>query len=126
MRPEVPFHICQQAWSLITGRLDEEGETSNALKKPDDMRTGMEPTLPHAPLLQRGSGDMQHLGSLTLGDPLGLQVVILVKQFSASAPIPALLALYIATLLVMDYSAHNYLLYRSPCRARSGGLRMAR
>src|SRR5215510_13844432 len=104
----------------------EEGKPRNALKKPDDMRTRIEPTLPHAPRLQRGSGDMQHLGSLTLGDPLGLQVVILVQQFGASDPIPSLLALYIATLFVMDYSSHSYLLYRSPCHARSGGLRMAR
>src|SRR5262245_53772114 len=63
---------------------------------------------------------------LTLGDPLGLQVVILVKQFSASAPISALLALYFATLFAMDYSAHSSLLCRSHFRARSRGLRMAR
>jgi hypothetical protein len=69
---------------------------------------------------------MEPVGGLTLGDPLGLQVAILVKQFGASAPIPSLLALCIATLFVMDYSSHSYLLYQSPCHVRSGGLRMAR
>jgi hypothetical protein len=60
--------------------------------------------------------DIKPLGGLPLGDPLGAQVAILVKQFGASVPIPSLLAISIATVCVMDYSAHSYLLPKLiPC-----------
>jgi hypothetical protein len=69
---------------------------------------------------------MPHVGGSTWGYALGLQVALLVKQCGAPEPIPSLLALCIASLFVMDYSSHGYLLYRSPYHVRSGGLRMAR
>jgi hypothetical protein len=39
--------------------------------------------------LQRAAGNMQSLGGLTQGAPLGLQIVILVKEGRASGSIPA-------------------------------------
>jgi hypothetical protein len=66
--------------------------------------------------LQRGTGDIKPLGGLTLRDPLGAQVAILVKQLGASVPIPSLLAISLVTVCVMDYSAHSYLLPKLiPC-----------
>ena len=47
---------------------------------------------------------------LTLGCALGLQITIPRKEVSAFDAIPALGALGIATLLIMDYCSHGYLL----------------
>ena len=77
-------------------------------------------------MLQRGTGDVKRLGGLTQGDPPGLQMAILVKQFGASHPLPSLLAVCLATLVVLDYSSHGYLRYQSSYHVRSGELRMAR
>jgi hypothetical protein len=104
----------------------QEGEPRNALKERNHLGTCIESILPGAPCLERGTGDIKCLGGLTLGDPLGLQMTILVKQFGASHPLPSLLAVCIATLFVMDYSSHGYLLYQSSYHVRSGGLRMTR
>ena len=68
----------------------EEGEPGHALKKRDDLGTRIEPILPRAPRLQRGAGNIETVSGLTLGEPSGLQVVILLKECSASASRPSL------------------------------------
>src|SRR5262245_38479299 len=98
----------------------EECESRHAFKKRDDLGTGIEAILPGAPGLECSTGDVKQLGGLPLGDPLRLQGAILVKQFCPSHPLPSLLAVRIATWVVMEYSAHGYLLYQSSYHVRSG------
>ena len=98
----------------------EEGEARNTLKERDHLGTRIKAILPGAPGLERAPGDVKRLGGLTLGDPLRLQRAILVKQFGTSHPLPSRLAGGIATLFVMEYSSHGYLLYQSSYHVRSG------
>src|SRR5262245_45883267 len=88
----------------------EEGKPGHALKKRDDLGAGIEPLLPRAPRLQRGAGHVETVGGLTLGEPSGLQVVILLKEFRASASLPALVTITIAPWLRLNDSAHSSLL----------------
>src|SRR4029453_6761981 len=74
------------------------------------MGAGIEPILPCAPRLQRGAGDLEPVGGLTLGEPLGLQVAILLKECSASASLPSLVTIPVATWLRIHDSAHSSLL----------------
>ena len=50
----------------------EEGKPGHALKKRDDLGTSIEPILPRAPRLQRGAGNIETVGGLTLGEPSAL------------------------------------------------------
>ena len=94
----------------------QEGETGDAVKKRHDRGTRIEALLVRPPRLQRAAGHVKHLGRLTLGEPLGLQIAILLKQLSAFDAIPALVAILIASLLVLDDCSHSYLLFHpSPC-----------
>ena len=104
----------------------QEGETGDAVKKRHDRGTRIKALLVRPPRLQRAAGHVKHLGRLTLGDALGVQLTIPCKQVSAFDASPALVAIIIATLLFLDYRCHSYLPYRSPYHVRSGGLRMAR
>jgi hypothetical protein len=73
--------------------LSQEADQANPTRADFDthhMGTHIEPLLPRAPHLQRGSGNVQRLGGLTLGEPVGLQVAIVVKECSASEAFPAL------------------------------------
>jgi len=88
----------------------EEGKPGHALKKRDDLGTRIEPILPRAPRLQRGAGHIETGGGLTLGEPSGLQVVILLKECSASASRPSLVTITIAPWLRINDSAHSSLL----------------
>jgi hypothetical protein len=92
----------------------EVGETRPTFEKCSYLGTGIQGSLPRAPRLQRGAGYMKHMGGLTLGDALDLQVVIRVEEFGASGALPALVAIHIAMLLVVDDSAHCFL-PRNPC-----------
>jgi hypothetical protein len=47
---------------------------------------------------------------LTLGDTLGLQIAIPLKKVSAFEAIPALVLIIVASLRLLDYRAHSYLL----------------
>ena len=94
----------------------QEGEPRNTLEKRYDRRTRVEALLIRPPRLKRAAGHIKHFGRLTLGDTLGLESAIRLKQVSAFEAIPALVAITIATLCVMDYSAHSYLLPKlMPC-----------
>jgi hypothetical protein len=88
----------------------EEGETRDALKELDHLGTGIEPTLPRTPRLQRGARHRSLLGGLPLGQPFGLQGTILPKDFGTLEAIPALVTILMAALLIIDGSAHSSLL----------------
>ena len=67
--------------------------------------------------MQRATGHLKHRGCLTLGKALGLQIAISRKQRSAFETLPALVALIVATLLVLDDGSHSDLPLRKPlCR----------
>jgi hypothetical protein len=92
----------------------EEGKPRHALKKRDDLGTGIEPILPRAPCLQRGAGNVEPIGGLTLREPSGLQVAILLKEFSASASLPSLVTITMTSWLRINDNAHSSLLTQ-PC-----------
>jgi len=81
------------------------------VKKGHDGGMLVEALLVRPPCLQRAAGNMQSLGCLTQGEPLGLQIVILVKECSASGAIPAWVMIIVASLLVWDDGSHNDLLF---------------
>ena len=85
-------------------------ETRNTFKELDHLGTGIEPLLPRAPRLQRGTGNLEPLSGLTLREPLGLQVAIRFEELSAAEAVPSLVMITMHTPLKIDYTAHSYLL----------------
>ena len=92
----------------------QEGKTGDAVKKRDDSRTRVEALLVCPPRLEHTAGHLKPLGRLTLGDTLGVQITIPRKQVSAFDMRPALVAILIATLLVLDDGSHSSLLFLKP------------
>jgi hypothetical protein len=90
----------------------QEGETGHTLEKRHKSGTGIKAVLVHAPCLQCAAGYVKHLGRLTLGDTLGVQSTIPRKQVRAFEASPALVAIIIVTLLVLDYRFHSSLLFQ--------------
>ena len=88
----------------------QEGEPRHTVKKRHDSRTRIKALLVRAPCLQRGAGHLKHLGGLPLGEALGFEIVILLQEISALEALPTLVAIIVASLLVLDYRAHHYLL----------------
>jgi hypothetical protein len=88
----------------------QEGKTGHTVKKRHDSRTLVEALLVRPPRLQRAPRHLKHLGRLTLGDALGLQIAIPLKKVSAFEAIPALVLIIVASLRLLDYRAHSYLL----------------
>ena len=98
---------------MCSSDLDEpmqEGKPRRTVKKRHDRRTRVKVLLVCPPRLQRAAGHVQHLGRLALGDPRREEGEIPVAPLSALHAIPALRALSLATLCVLGYSAHSYLL----------------
>jgi hypothetical protein len=91
----------------------QESETGDAVKKRHDDGTRIEVFLVRPPRLQRAAGHRKHLGRLTLGEALGLQVARRRKQRSACEAIPALVAILVALVLLLDYRSHSDLLFQS-------------
>src|SRR5712671_3048567 len=92
----------------------QEGETGDAVKKRHDRRTLVEAVRICLPRLQRAAGHSKHLGRLTLGCALSVQIAILRKQLSRFDALPALMAIITDTLLVSDDRPHGYLLLLKP------------
>jgi hypothetical protein len=90
----------------------QEGKTGDAVKKRHDSRTLVEALLVLPPGLKRTAGHVKYLGRLTLGHPLGFEIAIALKPLRAFDAIPALVAIGIATLRVLDYCSHSYLLFK--------------
>ena len=66
------------------------------------------------PGLQCAARHVKHLRRLTLGEALGLQMAIPLTQLSAFDAVPALMAVIIDTLLILDDGAHRFLLLLKP------------
>jgi hypothetical protein len=64
------------------------------------------------PRLQRATGHLKYLGRVTLRHPLALQVAILHKQVSVFEAIPALVAILIAPVRLLDDGSHSDLLLK--------------
>jgi hypothetical protein len=91
------------------------------VKKRDDSRTRIEA------LLVRPQGTaryLEHLGRLTLGETLGLQIAILRIQLRTFDTLPTLGALIMATLRILDSCFHSSLLLKplswAQCMAKDG------
>ncbi len=91
----------------------EEGEPGDARKKCPDRGTRVEARLVGPPRLQRRAGHRKHPGRLTLGDTFGLQRMVLRQQLCACEAIPALGALLVASLRLLDSRSHSDLLLPS-------------
>ena len=57
-----------------------EGESRTALKKSGHMGTDVEAVMPPLPGLKGRSGNLELFGRLTLGDALGSQLSVLLKE----------------------------------------------
>jgi hypothetical protein len=88
----------------------QEGKTGDAVKKRYDSWTLVEALLVRLPCLQRGARHLKHLGGLPLGEALSFEIVILLQEVSALDALPTLVAIIVASLLILDYRAHRYLL----------------
>jgi hypothetical protein len=98
----------------------QEGKAWRALKKLNDRGTRVEPLLVRPPCLQRGAGHVQDLGSLTLRDALSMQIAIPLTERSAFEAIPPLVVILVASLRILDYCAHSYLLFHPSPWYRDG------
>jgi hypothetical protein len=95
----------------------QEGESGLTLKKLGDVRTDVEGTLLPAPGLQGGARHLKLLGRLTLGDPLGLQLDILLKPIGLLDPVPAQVTVDIVKVSKTKYRCHGGLPFK-PLRTR--------
>ena len=91
----------------------QEGKAGDTVKKRHNSRTLVEALLVLPPRLQHTAGHVKHLGRLTLGHPLGFKLAIALKLLRPFEALPALMALCIATLRVLDDCSHSYLLLQS-------------
>jgi hypothetical protein len=103
----------------------EARETGNTLEKRHDSGTGIKAVVLHVPCLQGATGDVQPLGRLALGEPLGVSLAIACKQLRALEARPTLMAIMIATVLCLAYRCHRLPLFPKslPCekwRAKDG------
>jgi len=103
----------------------QESKTGDAVKKRHNRGTLIEILLVRPPGLQCTAGHVKHLRRLTLGHPLGCEIAIALKPLRAFEATPVLVAILIATLLVLDYCSHSYLLLFKPrswekCMAQDG------
>jgi hypothetical protein len=98
----------------------QEGESRNAVKECYDSGTRVQALLVHPPCLKRDTGHVERLGRLTLGEALGLQIMILLKALRAFNAIPALVAIIAVALCILDDCAHSYLLFQPFALMRDG------
>src|SRR5215468_10562113 len=88
----------------------QEGQPRRTLKKNHDGGMCVEALLVGPPGLQRTAGNFKRLGGLTQGEPLDLQIKILIEEFSTLGARPAWGAIIIAWCFGLDYGAHSDLL----------------
>ncbi len=72
------------------------------MKERSDVGTDIQGVVPDAPGLQGGSRHLELLGGLTLGDALGSQLPVLLKEVRTLESIPAWLAVRVALLRVLE------------------------
>jgi hypothetical protein len=85
----------------------QEGQSGLTLKKLGNVRADVKGTLLPAPSLQGGAGDLKLLGRLTLGDPLSLQLDIVLKPVSPLEPVPAQVTVDIVKVRKIKYRCHR-------------------
>jgi hypothetical protein len=93
----------------------QEGEPRHTVQERHDSRTRIKALLVRAPCLQRGAGHLKPLGDVPRGEALGFEIVIRRQEVSALEALPTWVAILVASLLLLDYRAHRYLL--GPCFA---------
>ena len=98
----------------------QERETWHALEKRHDRGTLVQALLIRTPCLQRATRHLKYLSGLTLGDPLGMQLAIPLTQLGAFEASPALVAIFVAALLILYYCSHRYLLVHPSPAYRDG------
>ena len=102
----------------------QETKTGNTVKKRHDHGTLIEVLLVRPPGPQGTAGHVKHLRRLTLGHPLGFEVAIALKPPRAFEATSVLVAIIMATLLVLNYCSHSYLLFKprswDKCMAQDG------
>ncbi len=76
-------------------------------------RRFVQPFLIRPPCLKRAAGHVKHLGRLTLGHPLGFTLAIALTLLRPFEALPALMAIRLATLRVLDDCSHRDRLFRS-------------
>ena len=90
-----------------------EGESRTALKELGHMGTDVEAVMPPPPGLKSRSGNLELCGGLALGEALGSQLPVLLKEVRTLESIPAWLAVRVALLRVLDEGSHSDLLCSS-------------
>ena len=90
-----------------------ECQSGTALQERGDMVADIERIVPDTPGLQGSSGNLELLGSLTLGETLSSQRPVRLKEVRTCASIPAWLALMVDLGPVLDDGSHRDLLCQS-------------
>jgi len=88
----------------------QEGEPGHTVKKCHDSGTGIQALLVRLPRLQCAAGNLKPRGGLPLRDALGLEITILRKQIGTFEALPALVAIIVASGLILDYCSRRCLL----------------
>src|SRR5262245_50650885 len=88
----------------------EEGEAWDAVEKRDDSGACIEAFVVRPPGRQGATGDLKDLRRVTLREALSLQIAIPLKQTRAFDAIPALVAIIVAAVRILDDCAHSDLL----------------
>jgi hypothetical protein len=91
----------------------QEGKPRAAVKKGDNGRMLVKALLVGPPCLQRAAGHLKCSSRLTQGEPLGLQLAILIEELSALGAIPAWVTISVALLGGLDDGYHSDLLVLS-------------
>jgi hypothetical protein len=87
-----------------------EGQPWDTVEKGHDGGMFVKTFLRRPPCLQRATGQIKRLGGLTQGEPLGVQIAILIEEFRASRAIPSWGAIIMASWLGLDDGSHSDLL----------------
>ena len=98
----------------------QERETWHALEKRHDRGTRVQALLIRTLCLQRATRHLKYLSGLTLGDPLGMHLVRPLTQLGAFEASPALVAIFVAALLILYDCPHSYLLVHPSPAYRDG------
>jgi hypothetical protein len=88
----------------------QEGKPRGAVEKGHDGGMLIKTFLMHPPGLKRTPGNLKRFGRLTQGEPLGLQIEILIEEFSALGAIPSWGAIIIPSGFGLDDGSHSDLL----------------
>jgi len=91
----------------------QEGQPWGTVEKGYDSGMFVKTFLIRPPCLERATGHSKRLGRLTQGEPLGLQLAILIEEGSTLGAIPTWVTISVAALLLLDDSCHSDLIVSS-------------